>query len=104
MIPGVRHVDRVLIGALLLSSPTILQAFQGAQSVASALVRFAGALALCWAGAAIIERLYAQYSRQARRAEVTARLAQFAAAREAAAARLVEESRSSPMNRPGPGG
>jgi hypothetical protein len=72
--PGVRNVELVIFAALVLSAPSLLQAFSGGIGLPSALVHLTFALALCWAGGAIIERVIDTYSREARRRENVERL------------------------------
>ena len=79
--PGVRHADRVIIGAILLSVPSIREAFSGALSPAAALVRFVAALLICWVGGAVIERVYDTYTRQARQTEIARQIQRLAALR-----------------------
>jgi len=88
--PGVRNVELVVLSALLLSAPSLFQAFGGGISVATAFVRLAVALALCWAIGAIIERVIDAYARDSRRRQFEARIARIAEAR----ARLVQQARS----------
>ena len=80
--PGVRNADRVLIGAIILSLPSLAQAFSGGISAAAALIRFVLALAVCWGFGALIERLVDSYSRQARQSDLARRMQQLAAARQ----------------------
>lgn len=94
--PGVRNADRVIIGAIVLTLPSIDQAFGGGISAAACLVRFVLALVLCWAFGAIIERLFDTYSRQARQSELARRLQQIAAARAA----LVTQANNAAERRP----
>ena len=72
--PGVRNVDRVILAAIILSIPSFRDAFGGDMSIAALFVRLALALVLCWAGVAIIERVYDNYSRQARQKELARQL------------------------------
>lgn len=67
---GVRRPELVLMAALVLSLPMLPSVLDGGISVASACIRFAIAIALCWAAGAVIERVYDTYSRQARQAQV----------------------------------
>lgn len=66
----VRRPELVLAAAIAASLPMLPSFLDGAISVAAALVRFAVALALCWAAIALVERVYDTYSRQARSAEI----------------------------------
>lgn len=74
---GVRRVELVVVGAIVLSTPSILQAFSGGIAVTTALLRLAGALLLCWAVGAIVERTLDAYARQARQKELAERIAQL---------------------------
>lgn len=67
---GVRRPELVLLAALLLSLPMLPSILNGGISVASGFLRFAVAIALCWAVGAVIERVYDTYSRQARQAQI----------------------------------
>lgn len=67
---GVRRPELVLAAAILVSLPMVPSFLSGGLSPASALVRFAVAIALCWAATAIVERVYSNYSRQVRQAEL----------------------------------
>lgn len=81
---GVRRVELVVVGAIVLSTPSILQAFSGGIALTTALLRLAGALVLCWAVGAIVERTLDTYARQARQKELAERIARVKAARSAA--------------------
>lgn len=70
MIVHVRRPELVVAAAIAVSLPMLPSFLDGAISVASALVRFALALVLCWAASALVERVYETYSRQARHAEI----------------------------------
>jgi len=74
MMRGVRRVELVVVAALVLSAPSIIQAFSGGIAMTSALVRLAGALALCWAVGAIVEGTLEAYARQARQKELAERI------------------------------
>jgi hypothetical protein len=76
---GVRRVELVVVGAVVLSTPSILQAFSGGIALTTALLRFAAALALCWAVGAIVERTLDTYARQARQKELAERIAKVRA-------------------------
>ena len=67
---GVRRPDLVVAAALALSLPMLPSSMSGGISLASGFLRFAIALALCWAAGAVIERVYDTYSRQARQAQI----------------------------------
>lgn len=67
---GVRRPDLVVMAALALSLPMLPSIMDGAISLASGLLRFAVAIALCWAAGAVIERVYDTYSRQARQEQI----------------------------------
>jgi len=71
---GVRRPELVVAAAIAVSLPMLPAFASGAISPASALVRFAIALALCWAVGAVIERVYDAYARQARDAAVRRQL------------------------------
>ncbi len=68
---GVRRPELVVAAALVLSLPFLPSVLDGALSPAAGLVRFAIALVLCWALAAVVERVVDMYARQARQAEIT---------------------------------
>ena len=67
---GVRRPELVVAAAIVLCLPSLPSVLNGGLSPAAAFLRFAVAIALCWAGAAIIERVLDTYSRQARQAEI----------------------------------
>ena len=92
MLRGVRRVELVVVGAMVLSTPTILQAFSGGITLTSALVRLAGALALCWAVGAIVERTLDSYARQARQKELAERIEQL---------RVAQPGRAGPSDQTG---
>lgn len=71
---GVRRPELVLAAAIAVSLPMLPSFLSGAIGPAEILVRFAIALALCWAAGAVIERVYDSYSRQARNAAVKQQL------------------------------
>lgn len=80
---GVRRVELVIVAAIVLSTPTLLQAFSGGITMTSTLLRLAGALAICWAVGAIVERTLDAYARQARQKELAERIEQVRASRAA---------------------
>ena len=80
MTMGVRRPELVVAAAIVLSLPFLPSVLDGGISPAAGLVRFAIALALCWAVGAVVERVVDNYARQARQAE-TARLLDEARAR-----------------------
>ena len=67
---GVRRPELVVAAAMVLCLPSLPAVLDGGLSPAGAFLRFAVAIALCWAAAAIIERVLDTYSRQARQAEI----------------------------------
>ncbi len=67
---GVRRPELVLLAAIVLSLPMLPSILNGGISVASGCIRFAIAIALCWAAGAVIERVYDTYSRQARQTQI----------------------------------
>lgn len=67
---GVRRPELVLLAAIVVSLPMLPSILNGGISVASGCIRFAIAIALCWAAGAVIERVYDTYSRQARQAQI----------------------------------
>lgn len=67
---GVRRPELVLLAAIVVSLPMLPSILSGGISVASGCIRFAIAIALCWAAGAVIERVYDTYSRQARQAQI----------------------------------
>jgi hypothetical protein len=88
--PGVRNIELVLIATLVVSAPTLLQAFAGGVGAAALLIRLTLALALCWSGGAIVERVFDTYSRETRRREMARHLGALAEAR----ARLAAQARA----------
>jgi hypothetical protein len=81
--PGVRRFELVVVAALLVSFPSFEQAFAGAISPATALVRLGLALLVCGAVGAIVERTLDSYARDARQKEIERRVAEARATREA---------------------
>ena len=79
--PGVRHADRVILLALFLSAPAIRETFNSAMSLPSLCLRFVAALLICWAGGAVVERVFDTYSRQARQTEIARQISRLAALR-----------------------
>ena len=67
---GVRRPELVLLAAIVVSLPMLPSILNGGISVASGCIRFAIAIALCWAAGAVIARVYDTYSRQARQAQI----------------------------------
>jgi hypothetical protein len=78
---GVRRFELVIIGALVLSGPSLVEALTGAVAPTTALVHVALALLLCWAVGAIVERTIDSYARQARQKELAERIDQLRSAR-----------------------
>ncbi len=87
MIQGVRRFELVLIGALALSAPSLVQALTGGVGLTTALVHVALALALAWGVGAVLERTIDTYARQARQRELHARLERVRGARGLTASR-----------------
>ena len=102
---GVRRVELVIVGAVVLSAPSIVQALSGGIAPTSALLRFAGALALCWVVGAIIEGTLDAYARQARQKELAEHIERLRAARveDAAALRRAREAATPPSLPASPG-
>ncbi|MGH9082842.1 MAG: hypothetical protein ACRDY3_13360 [Acidimicrobiales bacterium] len=67
---GVRRPELVVAAAIVLCLPSLPSVLDGGLSPAGAFLRFAVAIALCWAAGAVIERVLDTYSRQARQAEI----------------------------------
>lgn len=67
---GVRRPELVVAAAIVLCLPSLPSVLDGGLSPSSAIIRFAVAIALCWAAGAVIERVYDTYSRQARQTEI----------------------------------
>jgi hypothetical protein len=74
LVMGVRRPELVLAAAIAVSLPMLPSFVSGAISLPALLVRFAIALALCWALGAVIERVYDSYARQARNAAIKEQL------------------------------
>lgn len=91
---GVRRPELVLLAAIVLSLPMLPSILNGGISVASGCIRFAIAIALCWAAGAVIERVYDTYSRQARQAQIRRSI-------EEARARIDQQAREAASNGPG---
>lgn len=101
---GVRRVELVIVASLVLSTPSILQAFGGGIAPVTALLRLAGALVLCWAVGAIVERTLDNYARQARQRELSQRIEQLRAARGQLVALPVQPPLPGPGAAPAPHG
>ncbi len=71
---GVRRPELVLAAAIAVSLPMLPSFVSGAISPPAILLRFAIALALCWALGAVIERVYDSYARQARNTAIRKQL------------------------------
>lgn len=71
---GVRRPDLVLVGAVVLSIPLIPGIISGAVSPFTALIRFLGAILLCWVATWVVGRVLDRYYETARRAEIIASL------------------------------
>ena len=67
---GVTRPGLVTGAAIAVSLPMLPSFLDGAISPTSLLVRFAFAIVVCWAGVAVVERVYGTYSRQARQEEI----------------------------------
>ncbi|MDA8288884.1 MAG: hypothetical protein M0014_10645 [Actinomycetota bacterium] len=80
---GVRRFELVILAAIALSTPSILQALSGGISLTTALVRLALALAICWAVGAVVEGTLDNYARQARHKEIAERIERVKASRAA---------------------
>ena len=99
---GVRRVELVIVASLVLSTPSILQAFNGGITPATALLRLAGALVLCWAVGAMVERTLDNYARQARQRELSERIEQLRASRGQLVALPVQPPAPTPSVIPAP--
>jgi hypothetical protein len=86
---GVRRPELVIAAAIAISLPMLPSFLDGGISPVSAIVRFAIALALCWAAGSVIERVYDTYARHAREAEIQRAI-------EEARRRLSDPSRNGP--------
>ncbi|MHB1486049.1 MAG: hypothetical protein ACYCS7_14075 [Acidimicrobiales bacterium] len=71
---GVRRPDLVLVGAVVLSIPMMPGIISGAVSPFTALIRFLGAILLCWVAAWTVGHVLDRYYETARRAEIIASL------------------------------
>lgn len=71
---GVRRFELVVVAAVLVSTPSLIQAFDGGITVTSAMIRLAVALAVSWAVGAIVEGTIDNYARQVRQRELAARI------------------------------
>lgn len=80
---GVRRFELVVVAAIAVSTPSILQALSGGISLTTALVRLALALAVCWAVGAVVEGTLDNYARQARHKEIAERIERVQASRAA---------------------
>lgn len=69
--PGVRRWELVIALALVVSSRSLAEAFDGAVTTTAACVRFVLAGLVCWAAVAILERLWDTYSRLTRERQLT---------------------------------
>ena len=67
---GVRRPELVAAAAIVICLPSLPSVLDGGLSPSAALVRFALAMALCWAVGAVLERVLDTYSRQARQNEI----------------------------------
>lgn len=67
---SVRRPDLVIAAAIAVCLPMLPSFLSGAIGPASALVRLAIALFICWIAAAIVQRVLDTYSAQARQAEI----------------------------------
>jgi hypothetical protein len=85
--PGIRHIELVIVAAIALSSPSIVQALDGGIAPATAVMRVVLALLVCWACTAVIERITDSYSREARQREIERRVELLSQARADAVAR-----------------
>ena len=80
--PGVKRLELVVCAAIVVSLPSIEEAFNGGISIATALVRLSLGLVVCAAVGAIVERTLDRYAREARHKEIERRVTQRLAARE----------------------
>lgn len=71
---GVRKPEWVLICAVLLSTPMIPGILNGDIGASNALLRFLGALLLCWAAGWVLSVVVDRYAESARRAEILSTL------------------------------
>jgi len=67
---GVRRPEWVLAAAVLVSSPMIPGLLDGGIAVSTVLLRFLGALVLCWVGGWALTLVIERYAESARRAEI----------------------------------
>lgn len=67
---SVRRPELVIATAIALCLPMLPAFLDGGIGPASALVRLAIALAICWVAAAVVQRVVDTYARDARQAEI----------------------------------
>jgi len=82
-VPGVKRIEIIVVAAIVVSLPSIAEAFNGGITVATALVRLSLGLLVCWAVGAIVERTVDTYAREARQKEIERRVTESIAARQA---------------------
>lgn len=81
--PGVKRIEIIVVAAIVVSLPSIAEAFNGGITVATALVRLSLGLLVCWAVGAIVERTVDTYAREARQKEIERRVTESITARQA---------------------
>ncbi|MDA8291642.1 MAG: hypothetical protein M0Z33_08200 [Actinomycetota bacterium] len=81
--PGVKRIELVVVAGVVVSLPSITEAFNGGITVATALVRLALGLLVCGAVGAIVERTIDTYAREARQKEIERRVSEAISSRQA---------------------
>ncbi len=89
----VRRPELVIVGAILLSTPMIPGILSGDIGSSSILLRFLGALLVCWAAGSLLTMVVDRYAEAARRAEVMAMFESAHAQGEGARAPYTERTR-----------
>jgi hypothetical protein len=78
---GVRRPELVLAAAVLICLPMLPGVLHGGVSTTTAVIRFIGAILICWVAGAILSNLLTRYDQQSRRAEITRLIEQAKATR-----------------------
>lgn len=99
---GVRHPELVLAAAILISLPVAFGVLSGEIDPMAALLRFLGALLLCWLGGSMLSAITGRYADIARRRELMATLEEARKKREEAM--LAKATRKDGTAEPPPAG
>jgi len=95
---SVRRPEWVLAGATVISLPMLSSMLHGSIDTTDVLIRFLGALLVCWVLMSILTSVFDRYAEQAARREFEVRMTRMKTARNSEATQNDADSESSASN------